>query len=110
MNTAENIPNMSKLKIVFLIIYNIFLMNGGLALLMTKYRIFTELPLFIFLIIQYRHKIKKNIARSELKYVLLRLILIAIVGGRCVEDIGLLLERRTIATIIVIVIIFIVSI
>ena len=59
MNTAENIPNMSKLKIVFLIIYNIFLMNGGLALLMTKYRIFTELPLFIFLIIQYRHKIKK---------------------------------------------------
>lgn len=108
MNTAENIPNMSKLKIVFLIIYNIFLMNGGLALLMTKYRIFTELPLFIFLIIQYRHKIKKNIARSELKYVLLRLILIAIVGGRCVEDIGLLLERRTIATIIVMVIIFIV--
>lgn len=83
-------------------------MNGGLALLLTKYRILTELPLFIFLIIQYRHKIKKNIARSELKYVLLRLILIAIVGGRCVEDIGLLLERRTIATIIVMVIIFIV--
>ena len=52
---------MSKLKIVFLIIYNIFLMNGGLALLLTKYRILTELPLFIFLIIQYRHKIKKNI-------------------------------------------------
>lgn len=99
---------MSKLKIVFLIIYNIFLMNGGLALLLTKYRILTELPLFIFLIIQYRHKIKKNIARSELKYVLLRLILIAIVGGRCVEDIGLLLERRAIATIIVMVIIFIV--
>ena len=36
------------------------------------------------------------------------MILIAIVGGRCVEDIGLLLERRTIATIIVMVIIFIV--
>lgn len=58
---------MSKLKIVFLIIYNIFLMNGGLALLLTKYRILTELPLFIFLIIQYRHKIKKKYRSFRIK-------------------------------------------
>lgn len=84
---------MSKLKIVFLIIYNIFLMNGGLALLLTEISYTYRIAIIHIFIIQYRHKIKKNIARSELKYVLLRLILIAIVGGRCVEDIGLFIGK-----------------
>lgn len=92
---------MEKLRKIFIIIYVIFLVNGGLGLFVTKYRIIVEIPLFILIVMQYRNRLKKFIFQSELRYVLLRLCLIVVIGLNFTGDMELLFGKRIIGSIIV---------
>lgn len=93
---------MKKLKRIFTILYIIFLVNGGLGLFVTRYRLIAEIPLVVLIVMQCQHRFKNFISHSELKYILIRLGLIAGIGLRFVKDVELLLGNRIIGAIIVV--------
>ena len=72
------------------IIYVIFFVNGGIGLLLTKYRVMVVVPMFILIMLQCQPLLGNFIKKVKFPYILLRLMLIIIIGLNFISDIELL--------------------
>ena len=90
------------------IIYVIFFVNGGIGLLLTKYRVMVVVPMFILIMLQCQPLLGNFIKKVKFPYILLRLMLIIIIGLNFISDIELLIGNRIIAIVFILVVVFIV--
>ena len=90
------------------IIYVIFFVNGGIGLLLTKYRVMVVVPMFILIMLQCQPLLGNFIKKVKFPYILLRLMLIIIIGLNFISDIELLIGNRIIAIVFILVVVFLV--
>ena len=90
------------------IIYVIFFVNGGIGLLLTKYRVMVVVPMFILIMLQCQPLLGNFIKKVKFPYILLRLMLIIIIGLNFISDIELLIGNRIIAIVFILVVGFLV--
>ena len=90
------------------IIYVIFFVNGGIGLLLTKYRVMVVVPMFILIMLQCQPLLGNFIKKVKFPYILLRVMLIIIIGLNFISDIELLIGNRIIASVFILVVVFLV--